>query len=112
MQTSISARHGELSAETQETIRSKVAKLTRFAGVTSLQVTVDLGHRETPHVELRVTAEHADDFFSSDTASNVLAALDSVIHKVENQLRKHKEKATGHRAVGLKHQPGNQETEE
>jgi len=60
-------------------------------------VLIDLANSDNPKVELKVTAEETDDFFASDTAGNVLAALDSVIHKLERQLRKHKEKLTDHR---------------
>lgn len=104
MQINISARHGELSAVTQEKITEKVQGLPRFFDrLTLIQVTVDLEHREKPSVELRVKAEHADDFIALDSDDNLLAALDSVVHKVEKQLRKHKEKVTGHRIPGHRH---------
>ena len=54
-------------------------------------------------MELRVSAEHTEDFIATDHSSDLLAALDSVIHKVERQLRKHKEKLKGHKVTGLKH---------
>ena len=104
MRINISARHGHLSSATQGRITEKVEKLGRyFDRLTAVEVTVDLNHRETPSVEVRVSAEHADDFVAADSSSNVMAALDSVLHKVERQVRKHKDKLTGHRAAGLKH---------
>jgi putative sigma-54 modulation protein len=104
VQVNISARHGHLSTATQGRITEKVQKLSRyFDRLTAVEVTVDLNHREAPSVELRVSAEHADDFVAADSSSNVMAALDSVLHKVERQVRKHKDKLTGHRAAGLKH---------
>lgn len=104
MQISISARHGDLSAATQEKIDEKVAKLTRyFDRVTSIQVTVDLEHREAPLVEVRISAEHTEDFVATDSSSNVLAALDGAVQKIERQLRKHKEKLTGHHKTPHKH---------
>lgn len=104
MQINISARHGDLSTGIQEKITEKVEKLPRFFGrVTAIQVTVDLEHRETPEVELRVSAEHVEDFVATDTSSNVLAALDGALHKIEGQLRKRKEKRTGHRQTSHKH---------
>ena len=103
MQVTISARHGHLSSATQERITEKVEKLRRFNDrVTSIAVTVNLEHEESPHVEVRVTAEHHEDFVAADTSSGVSAALDSVIDKIENQLRKHKDKLTGHRSPGIK----------
>lgn len=104
MQISISARHGDLSAETQEKIREKVQRLPRFFDrLTAILVTADLEHRDSPTVELRVSAEHTDDFVATDTSSNVIAALDSVLPKIEQQLRKHKQKLTEHRAKAHKH---------
>jgi putative sigma-54 modulation protein len=108
----ISARHGHLSAATQERITEKVEKLAKyFDRLTAVEVTVDLNHRETPSVEVRVSAEHADDFVAVDSSTNVIAAVDSVLHKVEKQVRKHKDKLTGRRAPGLKHLESPAETE-
>ena len=100
MRISISAKHGQLTDSVQETIRTKVEKLPRFFDrTTGAVVLVDLADSDNPRVELKVTAEETDDFFASDTAGNVIAALDSVVHKVERQLRKHKEKLTDHRGA-------------
>lgn len=103
MQVIVSARHGQLSAATQERVTEKVEKLQRFFDrITRIQVTVNLEHREAPHVEVCVSAEHTSDFVASDTGE-LSAALDSVIHKLEQQLRKHKEKIQdGHRKPGRK----------
>jgi putative sigma-54 modulation protein len=103
VQISISTRHGQLNADSQERITEKVGKLPQFfSRVTGVEVTVDLEHQESPAVEVRVRAEHANEFVATDRAPTVMAALDSVVHKLEQQLRKHKEKVTGHRAVGAK----------
>jgi putative sigma-54 modulation protein len=87
VQVIVSARHGQLSAATQEKVTEKVEKLRRFFDrITRIEVTVNLDNRESPSVEVCVSAEH-----------------DSVIHKLEQQLRKHKEKIQdGHRKPGRK----------
>jgi putative sigma-54 modulation protein len=104
VQINISARHGHLSPGTQEKITEKVEGLRRFFDrVTALNVTVDLEHRESPLVEVRVSAEHHDEFVASQKADTVLGALDGVIEKVEAQLRKFKEKLKEHRATAHKH---------
>lgn len=104
MQINISARHGHLSTQTQAMISEKVEKVKKFHDrITSIVVTCDLEHREKPDVEIRVTAEHAGEFVATDSSENLIAALDGAMHKVEQQLRKHKEKLTGHRAPGVKH---------
>ncbi|MFO0940518.1 MAG: ribosome-associated translation inhibitor RaiA [Pirellulales bacterium] len=97
MQVNVSARHGSLSAHDQEVIREKSEKVRRiFDRVNSIQVTVDFQHHDKLHVEINVSAEHSEDFVSSAEANTVLSALDSAIGKIEQQLRKHKEKLTGH----------------
>lgn len=104
MQINISARHGHLSPGTQEKITEKVEKLKRFnERMTSIQVTVDLEHRDNPNVEIRVTAEHSEECVATADGENAMAALDVAVHRVEAQLRKHREKQTGHRVPGHKH---------
>ncbi len=113
MQINISARHGHLAPATQDRISEKVQVVRKFYDrITSIQVTVDLEHRERPDVELRVTAEHHDDFVATETADNALAALDSVIEKIEQQLRKHKERLKDHKVTGHKHLPPPTDDEE
>lgn len=104
MQVNVSARHGSLSSYDQEVICEKAEKVRRlFDRVNAIEVTVDMQHQESPHVEINVSAEHAPDFVASASATTVLSALDSAISKVEQQLRKHKEKTTGHKSTGVKH---------
>ena len=63
MQTTISARHGHLSSATQEKITEKVDLLRKFFDrLTAISVTVDVEHRDRPILELRVRAEHHDEF--------------------------------------------------
>jgi len=102
VQVNISARHGHLSAETQDKIVEKVEKLRRFYDrVTAIEVTVNLERREFPNVELRVSVERTDDFIATDTSSNVMAALDGAVDKIEQQLRKHKDKRRDRRSQAL-----------
>lgn len=104
MKITVTARHGHLSDEVQRTIEEKVQKLPRFfERTTAIEVTVDWGRGEVPIVEVKVSVEHSDDFFAADSAPNVLAAVDSVVHKLERQLTRHKEKLTDHRGKSPRH---------
>jgi putative sigma-54 modulation protein len=104
VQTTISARHGHLSSGTQEKITEKVEVFRKFFDrVTAISATVDLEHQERPLVELRVRAEHHDEFVAIDQADTIFAALDGAIDKMENQLRRFKERLKEHRAVSHKH---------
>lgn len=104
VQINIAARHGHLSSNTQAKITEKVGRIRKYYDrVSAIAVTVDLEHAEQTSVELIVSAEHHDDFVAADTSESLLTALDSALHKVEMQLRKHKEKLTEHRVTGHKH---------
>lgn len=93
MQINISARHGHLSDKTRDKITPKMEKLSRlFERLTAIDLIVDLEHPDNPAVELNVSAEHKHDFVAKDQSGDLMVSLDNVIHKVEQQLRKYKEK--------------------
>ena len=97
MQIKISARHGHLDDATQEFIRDKAEKLLHIFGrVTMIEVTVDF-QKELKWVEFNVQAEHAKDIVASASAHDLLGATDAVLHKLEGQLRRYKEKIQDHR---------------
>ena len=101
MQINISARHGQLSTATREKITTKAEKLLRFNDrLAAVEVTVDLEHKETPSVEFRVSVEKAEDLVATQQGDNLMAVVDACLHKVEQQLRKHKEKMIDHRGTG------------
>ena len=103
MQINISARHGHLSTATQEKMTEKVRKLPRlFDRISAIQITADVADESSPSVELQVSIEHAEDLVAVETASSLMAALDGALHKLEKQVRKHKERMTEHRATGHK----------
>lgn len=104
MQVNVSARHGSLTGPDQELVREKVEKVRRlYDRINSIQVTVDMQHQDQPHVEINVSAEHSQDFVATAKATTVISALDLSIQKIEQQLRKHKEKLTGHKGSSIKH---------
>lgn len=112
MQINISARHGHLSAATQEKVTEKVEKLQKFhERVTAIHVTADLEHRDSPSVEIRISVEHAPECVATESADNLMTALDGAIHKVEGQLRKNRDKQNGHRKPGIKHMEATLEPE-
>lgn len=97
MQVNISVRHGQLSDATREKIATKVEKLARlFERLSAIDVTVNLEHEQTPEVDIRVSAEHKHDFVAAEQSTSLMGALDGVIHKLEQQLRKYKEKVQDH----------------
>ena len=97
MQIEVSCRHGQMSDLAHNHITEKSEKLlTFFERVTSISVTVDFEHSKAA-VEILVDAEHKHNFVSHDEADDVIAAYDSAFHKMEQQLKKYKEKIQDHR---------------
>jgi putative sigma-54 modulation protein len=97
VQIKISARHGHLDDATQQFIRDKAEKLLHFFDrITMIEVTVDF-QKDLKWVEFNVQAEHAKDLVASATAQDVLGATDQVLHKLEQQVRRYKEKIQDHR---------------
>jgi ribosomal subunit interface protein len=100
----IVVRHGEIPAEVQQTIFQKASRLPRFfERSTAVEVICDLEHSTRARVEIRISAEERDDFFAADTGSNVMAAFDQTVDRIESQMRKAKERITGHHHRGREH---------
>jgi putative sigma-54 modulation protein len=104
VQIQISTRHGHVSDDTQAKIQGKVERLSRyFERLTTIEVLLDMEHEGAPRVDVKVSAEHKHDFVATAAAENVLAAVDLVVEKMEQQLRKYKERVqdrhrnSGHR---------------
>lgn len=103
MQVNVTGRHGSLTPFDQELIREKAEKIRRlFDRINAIQVTVDFQREAQPRVEFNVSAEHTQDLVASAEATTVLGALDLSLQKIEQQIRKHKEKLTGHKGSSIK----------
>lgn len=101
MQVSITCRHGQLSDSTREYIRTKAEKLLDyFERITAISVTIDhdghLGATERIRAEILVDAEHKHDFVAHAEDERATTAFDLALHKMEQQLRRYKEKVTDH----------------
>ena len=101
MQVAITSRHGTLSPGANEHITRKAEKLlTFFDRVTAINVTVDFS-TDRINVEILVDAEHRHDLVARESGENVkenvISVFDAALHKMEQQLRKYKEKIQDHR---------------
>ena len=93
MQVNISTRHGDISDTTKEKIIQKVEKIQRFfERLTSVDVTVDLDKADEPNIEIIVRSEKRDEFVASYRSNDMFGSLDQVMSKLEQQIKKHKEK--------------------
>jgi putative sigma-54 modulation protein len=100
VQIKVSTRHGRLNDGTQEFIQEKANRLLHyFERLMMIEVTVDLQEDKNGEktVEFLVSAEHKHDFVAHAKHKDILAAVDLVLDKLEQQVRKYKEKIQDHR---------------
>jgi putative sigma-54 modulation protein len=99
MNIQIQARHGSLSDASRDKIAEKVEKLGRFVErVSTIDVVVDLAKADQPNVEVVVITDLKHDFRSSYSSGDLFGCVDQVVDKIDQQMRKFKEKLTNHRA--------------
>ena len=93
MQVIVTMRHGHVMEETKERLARQAEKLTRiYDRLTSIELVVDLQDASHPKVDLLVSAEHKHDFVAHEQSDVLLTAVEKVVHKMERQIRKYKEK--------------------
>jgi putative sigma-54 modulation protein len=97
VEVKVSSRHGSVRPEAHEHITTKAEKLlTYFERVTEILVTVDFEHDKVK-VEILVDTEHKHDFVANADGEEVMTVFDAALHKMEQQIRKYKEKLQNHR---------------
>jgi putative sigma-54 modulation protein len=113
VQFKISTRHGHVSDKTQEAIREKFERLTRlYDRVSSIELIIDLERPDAPAVDVKVSAKKHE-FVAAGQAAELMASIDVVVDKMEQQLRKHKERVQDrHRGSGHRQAETPDEAEE
>lgn len=97
MQIEISTRRGGLTPEQQQHLHDKAEKLRKyFDRLMAIKVAVDHG-KQAWDVEILVSAEHKHDFVASEAGPTPESAMDLCVHKIENQLRRYKERVQNHK---------------
>ncbi len=99
MQVHITCRHGSISPDFHEYVRTKSEKLLNyFERVTAIQVTFDY-EADRVKVEMLVDAEHKHDFVThvEGPSDEVSGCFEQTLNKMEQQIRKYKSKLTDHR---------------
>ena len=98
MQIQIAKRHhGDIPSDQQQYIHDKAEKLLKYFGrIMSIEVAID--HvKNAWEIEILVSAEHKHDFVARETGPTPRAAMDLCFHKIEEQLRRYKEKVQHHK---------------
>lgn len=97
MQLNLTGHHVEITDPMRNYVQSKLARIERhFDHVTDINciLTVDkLRHRAEATINLAGAK-----LFADAIDENMYAAIDSMIDKLDRQVRKHKEKITDHHA--------------
>jgi putative sigma-54 modulation protein len=97
VQIEISIRHGALDAGQHRYLHEKAEKLLKyFSRLMAIEVAVD--HvKHAWEIEILVSAEHKHDFVARESGATPEAAMDACVHKIEQQLRKYKERVQHHK---------------
>jgi putative sigma-54 modulation protein len=97
VQVKLTSRHGSVKSDARDHINTKAEKLlTFFERVTQIEITVDFAHDDVV-VEILVDAEHKHNFVASAEGSDVSGTFDVALSKMEQQIRRYKDKLTDHR---------------
>lgn len=98
MQITFSVRRGSISSPNMEKIQAKVEKLARFYDrISSAEVVIDLENRNNPALSLLLKIEPKKELIVQAQAGELFASLDEALKKMEQQLKKFKEKMTDSR---------------
>lgn len=96
MNIAIDARHMDVTTAIREYAETKLGKLPRFYnGIQSAEVILDF-EAEKALVEVVVTAKRKATFVGTDRNDDMYAAIDQCMHKVEQQIRRHKDRVRDH----------------
>lgn len=88
----VKAPHMSVTDAIRQHVEGKVAKLPRFYdNVQTIEVTLDK-EAEKSLVEIVVTAKRRNTFVATHRDDDMYAALDQCMHKITEQLRRHKDK--------------------
>lgn len=96
MQLDVSGHHVEVTDSLREYVATKFEKIKRhFDKVIDVHVILSvekLQQKAEATIQLNGTK-----IFAEDTEENMYAAIDSLVDKLDRQVRKHKEKSSAHR---------------
>lgn len=92
----VKAPHMPVTEAIRQHVEHKVSKLPRFYdNVQTIEVTLDREASQSV-VEIVVTATRKNTFVATDHNNDLYAALDQCLHKITEQLRRHKDRVRDH----------------
>lgn len=97
MQVQISTRHGSLERDQHDYIHAKAEKLLKYF---NRLMAIEVATEHLKHswlVEILISAEHKHDFVAKEEGPTPESAMDACAHKIEQQLRRYKERVQDHK---------------
>lgn len=92
----VKARHMDVTASMREYVETKVSKLSKFYDkLQTVEVTLDL-EADKPSVEIVASARKKSVFVASHRDNDMYACVDQCLHKIAEQLRRHKDRVRDH----------------
>lgn len=96
MQINITGHHLEITPALRDYVHHKFEKIhTRFANITSIHVTLEVDKKFQQKAKALVNLAKGE-LIASSESSDMYAAIDELIDKLDKQVVKHKEKLNGH----------------
>lgn len=100
MNVSVVVRHMEVTDAMRSYAQEKASRLPRlFNGLQSAVITLDLDAGDHL-VEIVASASHKAVFIARQRGSDMYACVDQCIHKLKQQLRRHKDRVRDRQAPG------------
>ncbi|MBL7220691.1 MAG: ribosome-associated translation inhibitor RaiA [Phycisphaerae bacterium] len=94
----IEARHMEVTDSLRQYVESKAEKLPKYYdNLHSIEITLDM-EADQPMTEILVHAGRKSTFVASARNEDMYACVDQCMHKIAEQLRRHKDRIRGHHA--------------
>lgn len=92
LQIIVTGKHLDITDGIREHVEDKVSKLPRFySGLNFVEVIIE-SNKSNQSVEVIARGEHNLVFVGKEEGNDVYTCIDMAVHKVEPQLKKHKEK--------------------
>lgn len=100
MKTVVKARHMNVTDAIRDFVEGKASKLPRYYdGLQTVEVTLDV-EADKPFAEIVVTARKKHTFVATHRDDDMYACIDQCMHKIVEQLRRHKDRVRDRRGPG------------
>ncbi len=92
----VNGRHMDVTTAMREHVESKASKLAKYySSIQSIEVTLDM-EADNSTVETVVSARKKHTFVATHRDPDMYACVDQCMHKIAEQLRRHKDKVRDH----------------